>query len=149
MADTQPFKVLPAYASINAVRDICEPWIELWGGDEWGESMRDLHGAAHTSYGLSDEDCATVAEILIRNVIALKEEWIEGEDYDMWGYGYDDESGPAALAETRKKSSEARDYWLKGGNLGDFSRTIQDAKETIEQMPAWLFEDVDRPRLEV
>lgn len=132
-------KVEPKYGSINAVRDICEPWIELWGGDEWGESMRDLHGASQTSYGLTDEDCATIAEILIRNVIALKNDWIDSDGYPMWGYGYDNESGAKALDEVWRATDKARAYWLKGGNLGTWGTTADDAKRVIDQMPLWLF----------
>lgn len=119
--------IRPKYGAIESVRDICEPWIEAWGGDEWGDSMFNLHGAAHTSYGLSDEDCAVVAEILLRNVILGKE---FGDEY----------GDPDREALARSEATERRDYWLKGGNLGDWATTIEDAKSSIEQMPDWFFE---------
>lgn len=123
----------PTYGAINAVRDICEPWIEIWSGDEWGESMRDLHGAAHTSYGLSDEDCATLAEILLRNVIAMHK-WVEFEGHD---YGL---STPEQEVQARAEATRLRDYWLKGGNLGTWGTTAEDAKAVIDTMPDWMFD---------
>lgn len=132
-------EVPPEYVCIESIRDICEPWIELWGGDEWGESMRDLHGACHTSYGFSNEDCALFASKLIDNLIFLKEDWIDGDGYDMWGYGYDSENGALALAETVKKCRDSREYWLKGGNLGDWNEGPERAKALIDTLPGWLF----------
>lgn len=126
-------KVIPRYASINAIRDICEPWIAQWGGDEWGESMQNLHGAAHTSYGLSDEDCATVAEILVREVVRMKD-WVDTEGQ---GLEMDD---PDDMAATRAEATRARDYWLGGGNIKSEPH-ITDARETIETMPTWMFEE--------
>ncbi len=131
--------VKPEYVSINAVRDIAEPWIDLWGGDEWGESMRDALGASHTSYGFTDEDCATIAEILINNLIPMYD-WAHDYGSGPWGYGWDAEDGERAVAETRKTAREARDYWLNGGNLGDWADGPVKAKETIDQLPNWLFE---------
>jgi hypothetical protein len=120
--------IRPKYGAIESVRDICEPWVEIWSGDEWGESMQDLLGASHTSYGLADDDCAIVAEILLRNLIAGKE-WADEYDID-----------PEVEADARAESTRLRDYWLKGGNLGDFHTTIEDAKSSIDQMPDWMFE---------
>lgn len=125
--------IRPQYGAIEAVRDITEPWIAIWDGDEWGESMWSLHGATHTSYGLSDEDCATVAEILLRNLIEQRE-WMEEEGKS---YGL---SEPEQEVKARKEATRLRDYWLKGGNLGDFHTTIEDAKSSIDQIPAWMFE---------
>jgi hypothetical protein len=141
-------EVAPDYISIETVRNICEPWIDLWGGDEWGESMRDLHGACRTSHGFSDEDCALFATKLLENLISLKEEWIDREGYGLWGYSYDDENGALALAETRTNAREARDYWLKGGNLGDWAGSPTKAQVVIAQMPSWLFEDNQIPLFE-
>ena len=124
--------VTPAYASINAVADICEPWIELWGGDEWGESMLNLQGACHTNYGFSDEDCALFASKLIENLVTQRE-WML---YEGWAYGFME---PDALESARKRCRELRDYWLQGGNLKD-ERSAADAKATIDTMPTWLFE---------
>ncbi len=126
--------MIARYGAIQAVRDVCEPWIEIWGGDEWGESMRDLYGAAHTSYGLMDEDCALLAEMLLRNIIAQRE-WIEDEGHS---YGL---STPEQESYAREKATDAREYWLKGGNLGRFGSTIEDAKSVIDTMPAWMFND--------
>lgn len=136
-------KVFPTYDSINAVRDICEPWIELWGGDEWGESMHWLHRACHTSYGFSDEDCALFASRLIENLLYARE-WAEDYGSGLWGYGWDYEDGSKALSEVRSKCRELRDYWLKGGNISSHSDR---ARETIESMPSWLFEEQDYERL--
>lgn len=135
-------EVKPSYGSINAVRDICEPWIELHGGDEWGESMRDAHGASHTSYGFTDEDCATIAQIMINNLLVMMK-WLIADGVPPWGYGYDEESGRTALARTQSEAAESRDYWLNGGNLGEWGTTKDDAKHVIDQMPIWLFEDAD------
>lgn len=125
-------KVEPDYISISAIADICEPWIEIWSGDEWGESLRAAHSATHTDYGLSDEDCATIAEIVVRNVIEQKV-WMdeEGRDYELSS----DELEATAAQEAR----EQRDYWLKGGNLGEWRGAPDIAKRTIDQLPGWLF----------
>jgi hypothetical protein len=124
--------VQPDYSSISVVADICDEWIELWSGDEWGESMRSLHGACHTSYGFSNEDCALFANKLLENLCSQKE-WMdeEGDSYGLYE--------PAHRTEVEKKCRELRDYWLKGGNLGAFGVEHGKAKETIEKLPAWLF----------
>jgi hypothetical protein len=123
--------VRPQYGAIESIRDICEPWVELWAGDEWGESMHGLLNASHTSYGLTDEDCAVVADILLRNVIAARE----------WASEYHDSpEDKEAEVRARREATEMRDYWLKGGNLGEWSTTIEDAKSSIEQMPGWFFD---------
>lgn len=136
---TVPVVIKPEYSSIHCVADICEPWIELWGGDEWGESMRDLHGACHMDYGFSDEDCALFASKLIENLIFLKEDWIDGDGYDMWGYGYSAENGPIALEETYQRCRDLRDYWSEGGNLKSFEPSKTVANETLDTLPKWLF----------
>jgi hypothetical protein len=125
------FKVRPKYGSIEAVRAIVKPWINV-EGTEWGESMRGLHKAAHTDYGFSDEDCALFAEKLLENLAAAKE-WLVDDGY------YSEEE----LAPARVEASRVRNYWLKGGNLGDWSTTIEDAKFVIDQMPNWFFERED------
>lgn len=121
----------PSYAAIQSVRDLCEVWIDLWGGDEWGDSMRALHAAAHTNYGFSDEDCALFTTRLLANLLDQKV-WMddEGRDYGL----SNDEDEAAAQAECRK----IRDYWLKGGNLGD-KQTANTAKATMEMLPSWMF----------
>lgn len=139
-----PLEVKPSYGAINAVRDICKPWITLHDGDEWGESMIDLYGACHTNHGFTDEDCALFAGKLYDNLIGMIH-WLIMDGEAPWGYGYDEESGRRALAETQRQAAEAREYWLKGGNLGSWGTTAEDAKVVIDQMPAWLFEDADIP----
>ena len=119
--------VVPRYGSISAIRDICEPWIDYWSGDEWGESMVNLHGAAKTSYGFSDEDCALFAGKLLENLIVAKE----------WADEYKQDKGYKEKVQAEARGS--RDYWLAGGNLGDWGTTKEDAKSVIDQMPAWLF----------
>jgi hypothetical protein len=132
-------RVAPNYCAINAVRDIVEPWIELWGGDEWGESMRSAHSAAHTSYGFTDEDCAIFAEKLLENILFMKEFW-DNNGEGLWGYSFDEIDGARALADARAESTKARDYWLEGGNLkGDTG-----AVDLIAQLPEWLFEDSEQ-----
>lgn len=132
--------VLPTYASIECVRDISEPWITLWSGDEWGEVMQSLHGACHTDYGFSDEDCALFASKLIENLEIMKRFW-EGDNYGLWGYGYDSgDGGEEALAKARKEATERRDYWRKGGNL-NWEPAVTAANKTIDTLPTWLFED--------
>lgn len=126
--------IRPNYGAIEAVLDICEPWIEIWGGDEWGDSMFALHSAAQTSHGFYDADCAVLAEILLRNLIS-QQVWIEQEGHS---YGI---SSPEQEEEARAEATRLRDYWLKGGNLGDFHTTIEDAKSSIDQMPDWMFDD--------
>lgn len=126
--------IRPTYGAIEPVRDICEPWVEIWSGDEWGESMEGLLAASHTSYGLDDADCALIAAILLRNVIA-QHEWMEEEGHS---YGL---SMPDDEEQARKEATESRDYWLKGGNLGSFHTTIEDAKSSIAQMPDWMFNE--------
>lgn len=125
-------KVTPDYASISCVAALCEPWIELWGGDEWGDSMRNLHGACHTDYGFSDEDCALFASKLFENLMIHKQ-WVdeEGHSYGFW-QADDVES---VQAECR----EIREYWAKGGNLTDWEPAIQAAKATLETIPGWVF----------
>lgn len=124
-------RVKPHYASIESIRDIIEPWIELHGGDEWGESMRDLHGAAKTSYGFSDEDCALFAEKLLENLELLVE-------YDGVGGPY--ERDPVDIEQARKEAREAREYWRGGGNIASYADV---AIETIDSLPTWLFEGED------
>lgn len=136
--------VKPSYGAINAVRDICLPWIRLHGGDEWGESMSALYSACHTNYGFTDEDCALFASKLYDNLISMVH-WLIMDGEPPWGYGYDELNGRAALAKTQDQAAEAREYWLKGGNLGDWGTTKDDAKAVIDQMPKWLFEDADIP----
>lgn len=124
--------VQPNYYSIEAVRNICEPWIQLWDGDEWGDSMWNLHGACHTSYGFSDEDCALFASKLLENLVSQKE-WAvdEGADY---GFANQDE-----IAHVQLEARKQRDYWLNGGNIqSDYA--VQAATETISKLPKWLFE---------
>lgn len=121
----------PKYAAINAVSGIAEPWIELWSGDEWGESMQSLHGACHTSYGFSDEDCALFASRLWVNLME-QYEWVitEGKSYGFWD--------PDNVKRTQERCRELRDYWLAGGNLKDDASRAE-AKAVIEQMPEWVF----------
>lgn len=120
------------YSSIEPVRSIVEPWIDAWGGDEWGESMRALHSAGQVDYGLDDEDCARVMRILWKNLDAQKD-WMDIEGHE---YGLND---PEVQAEAAKRACEARDYWLKGGNLG-VGKSAEIAKATIDSLPTWLFE---------
>jgi hypothetical protein len=127
-----PVVITADYASITAIHDICEPWIEAWGGDEWGESMRYLLGATHTDYGLDDEDCARVARILWKNLDALKD-WMDAEGHQ---YGLNE---PDVRERAEREARKARDYWLKGGNLGDFGDTIAKTRATIDTLPGWLF----------
>jgi hypothetical protein len=122
-------KITPDYQSINAVTDICEPWIEIWSGDEWGESMSSLHSACHTSYGFSDEDCALLASVLIRNLEIMKE-WINNEGR-LYGLHV-----PEDIAEAQEKSRNLREYWRDGGNL---SYPTQSVTETIDSLPGWMF----------
>ncbi len=127
------------YAAINAARDIAKPWIELWGGDEWGESMRDAIGASHTSYGFTDEDCATIAQIMINNLICDEmTEFVLDYSGGLWGPGYDSEDGEKALEETQTEARESRAYWLEGGNIKS-EHCQKMAKELIDQLPGWLF----------
>lgn len=124
-------RVTATYASINCVSDICEPWIELWGGDEWGESMSGLHAACHTSYGFSDEDCALFATKLIEN-LEYQREWAEDNpDYSYWG--------SERMAQAQARCRELREYWLKGGNLTNFEPAVTAATNTLATMPSWLF----------
>lgn len=141
-------KVFPTYESINAVRDVCEPWIELWGGDEWGESMRDLHGACHTSYGFTDEDCALFASRLIENLIASAPDSYEYGG-GFWGYGWDDVNGRKALEQTRERAREARDEYLNPDKwpYTKYPEMYENIQETFNSMPSWLFEEQDYERL--
>lgn len=125
-------KVLPSYASINAVVEICEPWIELWGGDEWGESMQNLAAACHTDYGFSDEDCALFASKLFEN-LEWQKRWVDEEGY---AYGFKE---PEDIKRVQEKAREVREYWRKGGNLTTWQPAIDAANETINTMPGWLF----------
>lgn len=126
--------IAPEYSAISAVRDICEPWIEVWGGDEWGESMFSLHAAAHTSYGFDDEDCALFATRLYENLMSQKV-WMDedGEDYGL--------NEPEVRKQAQTVAAERREYWLKGGNIPS-EHSVAQATSVIEQMPAWLFEEV-------
>lgn len=126
--------IQPTYASIECVRDICEPWIQHWGGDEWGESMYSLHSAAHTSYGFSDEDCALFAAKLLENLCDQKE-WIVDEGKD---YGFCE---PDEIAAVQAKCRELRDYWRKGGNLSSWEPAVKAANTTVDTLPGWLFGD--------
>lgn len=130
--------VEPGYVSVEAVRDIVKPWIVLWGGDEWGESMMDLLGAAKTCYGFSDEDCALFATKLLENLIWLKEDMVDSQGEPMWGYGWG-RGGQEALDATRLEARKMRDHWLEGGNLNDW-RSAAEGKKIIDQLPDWLFE---------
>lgn len=125
-------RVIPKYGAIEAARDICEPWIHAWGGDEWGDSMYNLHGAAHTDYGFSDEDCALFAQKLIDNLIAARDNVLEND------IATEQEMQLAA-----EEAAKQRDYWLAGGNLGDWGTTKSDAKSVIDQLPGWLFGEED------
>lgn len=125
-------KILPTYASIECVRDICEVWIEAWSGDEWGESMDSLLSASHTSYGLDDEDCAVLARMLIRNLGVMKK-WMDAEGRS---YGLTSDELEAKLQE---RSRELREYWRKGGNLGSWEPAELAANETLDTLPGWLF----------
>lgn len=113
------------YGAIEAARDICEPWIAM-EGTEWGESMHGLHAAAQTSYGFSDEDCALFASKLVENLVVAHE--------DFFNY-YDEEE----ISQSQETSRKAREYWLKGGNLGDWGTTKDDAKSAIDLFPSWIF----------
>lgn len=119
------------YASINAVREICKVWIDLWGGDEWGESMDALYQASHTSYGLSDGDCARVTRILWKNLQSQKE-WMDDEGHEY--FDFSDEDMERVYEETRRM----RDYWRNGGNLGP-GPDADIGTATIASMPRWLF----------
>lgn len=123
--------ITPQYASINAAADIAEPWIQLWSGDEWGESMTSLHGACHTSYGFTDEDCALFASKLWENLLAQKN-WVdtEGRTYGFWE--------PVQIAATQERCRELRDYWKQGGNIKQ-EPYISAANETLDTIPAWVF----------
>lgn len=118
-------KILPSYAAIESIRNICEPWIEM-EGTEWGEVMLGLHTASQTSYGFSDEDCALFASKLLENLNL-------GEEF-FFEY-YDEEE----IKFAQEGSRQSREYWLKGGNLGDWANTIEEAKSSIEQVPDWIF----------
>jgi hypothetical protein len=137
-------KVPPKYGAINAVSDICLPWIELHGGDEWGESMLNLHRACHTNYGFTNEDCALFAGKLYDNLVNMVY-YLVTDGEAPWGYGHDEESGRRALAATQRQAREARDYWLSGGSPSSNETTMANAKIVIDQMPRWLFEDADIP----
>ena len=94
--------------------------------------MQNLHGACHTDYGFSNEDCALFAFKLIEN---LQIQWIwmleEGHNYGFMC--------PENLEATRIETKKRRDYWLAGGNLGDWGPVKAQAKRTIDTMPEWLF----------
>ena len=126
--------VTPDYPSIQCIRDLVKPWIELLGGDEWGDSMRSLHSACHTDYGFSDEDCALFASKLFENLEHMKTSgWIDedGPSYCLFG--------SAEVAKTQERCREVREYWRKGGNLGDFGPTIGVATKTLDTIPGWIF----------
>jgi hypothetical protein len=125
-------RVQPDYASINAVKSICRPWIEIWSGDEWGDVMHPLYDAIHTDYGLSDEDVAQLTQILCDNVVSMHE-WMLNEGMD---YGVCTEED---MENAAKEARESRDYWLNGGNLTSFDHAKRVAKETVDTLPRWLF----------
>lgn len=133
-ADKGAFTPEADYIAISTLVECCEPWIDLWGGDEWGENMRNLAGACHTDYGFSDQDCALFAGKLLENLIAQKE-WMddEGRDYGL--------SEPDEEARVRAEAREKRDYWLKGGNLGDWADSPAKAKAVVDKLPRWMFND--------
>lgn len=121
------------YSSIESVRDLLDPWIKHWSGDEWGESMRDLHGACHTSHGFTDEDCALFATRLLDNVIALHDQ-VDGGDLE--GYGMYEQ---VDVEKIQKECRSIREYWAKGGNLTNFQPAITNAQEQLLKMPKWMF----------
>ncbi len=124
-------KVQSNYPSIQCIRDLCEPWIDAWGGDEWGDSMYNLHGASHTDYGFSYEDCALFAFKLIENLEAMKV-WMDDEGRELGIFD------PKEEAEAQERCHTIRAYWLEGGNLKSESAR-QRAKETLATVPGWLF----------
>jgi len=128
--------IKPVYASIQPVRDLCWPWIDLWGGDEWGDPMRALHAASHIDYGFSDKDCAVLARMLLRNLISQKK-WMDerGPEYEL-SYKENEEC-------VRARCCELREYWRNGGPLGD-SETGKISTETIKLMPDWMFVDLNK-----
>lgn len=121
--------VFPNYLSIDFIRDVAEHWIELMGGDEWGDSASSLHSACHTDYGFSDEDCALFATKLIENIIYSVEQG------DVWNY-VEDASDVAAV---QKKCAEAVEYWLNGGNLGPGWDKEKVVEKTLNSLPEWMF----------
>lgn len=118
-------KVPPRYPAIETIRDISEPWINIWSGDEWGESMSALHTACHPDYGFSNEDCAVMAQMLWDNLMSAKE-W--ADDY------HDDEE---ATLEAIELAKIAKADWLEGGGHGGDAAEL--AKNCIDQMPGWVF----------
>lgn len=134
--------VEPHYDCIQAVRSVCKPWIEMWSGDEWGESMRNALGACHTSYGFSDEDCAAIAEILINNLLPMYE-WAYEYSDGLWGYGWDGEEGGAkVLAKTRKEASKVREECLNRDQwpYTKYPESYDRVEKLFASMPSWLFE---------
>lgn len=116
----------PDYISSEFVRDVCEPWIKIWSGDEWGESMESLHSAAKTCYGFTDEDCALFATRLLANLIDQREWVIE----DGINYGF---AQPVDIFYAQNRASGARDYWSRGGNLG------RGAPNLLDSLPPWFY----------
>lgn len=124
--------ILPTYGSLHVIKEICEPWIEAWSGDEWGEVMSPLAHAIHIDYGLSDEDLAVLAKILWKNINEQNDWMIE----EGRSYGLDEpEYRNRAAAECRK----VRDRWTTEETWGP---TKEAAKATLDSLPSWVFEDV-------
>jgi hypothetical protein len=130
-------KIPANYSSIEPVRDICEEWINLWGGDEWGESMYGLHGASQTSYGLTDEDCAKVAEIMLENVIH-QHKWMVEEGEPHYGLSPREEE-----ERVEAKCRQLREYWREGGNLRGFGDNAEKSTKMVDQLPPWMFGEQD------
>lgn len=126
------YQVPPNYASISFVADVCEPWIDLYGGDEWGESMEALHRACHTSYGFSDDDCALFASKLLENLVH-QHQWMEEEGYQ---YGLVE---PEDQQRTEERCRGIRAHWLDGGNFSGDAVTMHLAEEVNKNLPSWLF----------
>lgn len=121
-------EVNPSYGSIEPVREVCEVFMDLWSGDEWGESMAALHSAGHTDYGMSDEDCAVVTGMLLKYIIEQKG-WMETEGRVACLWDQDE------FEEAQKHCAEIRDRWLKE----DFEPTRKEAEEILAKLPDWMF----------
>ena len=88
--------------------------------------MSGLLAASHTSYGFSDEDCALFASKLIENLIICGEDLLDFYDRPQ-------------VEHAQGVARDAREYWLKGGNLGDWGSTKEDAALAIKLFPDWVF----------